>query len=56
MNLSAPTQFVFFISLLLAILAVIGVFVVIPFVTPYAFWFAIAAYVVLFLGNVMTGM
>jgi hypothetical protein len=35
------------ISLLVVILAVLSVFIVIPIVSNYAFWFAIAAYVVL---------
>ena len=51
MNLSAPTQPVFIISLILAVLAVIGVFVAIPLITPNAFWVAIIAYVVLAIGN-----
>ncbi|MEG6510142.1 hypothetical protein V6C03_14320 [Methyloligella sp. 2.7D] len=55
MRLSAPTTVVFVISLILAVLAVLGVFTAIPFITPNAFWVAIAAYVVLFLGNVMKG-
>jgi hypothetical protein len=35
------------VSLLLVILAVLSVFIEIPIVSNYAFWFAIAAYVVL---------
>lgn len=34
-------------SLLLLMLAVVGVFIGIPFVSNYAFWFAIAAYMIL---------
>ena len=34
-------------SLLLLVLAVVGVFIRIPFVSDYAFWVAIAAYVIL---------
>jgi hypothetical protein len=40
-------NFVFIVSLLMAIAAVVGVFVQIPVVSTYAFWVAIAAYVVL---------
>jgi hypothetical protein len=40
-------NFGFIASLVLAILAVVGVFVDIPFVSHYAFWVAIAAYIVL---------
>jgi len=52
-RLNAPTQLVFLISLALAILAVLGLFVNIPFVSIYAFWVAIIAYVVLAAGCVM---
>lgn len=52
-TLSAPTTAVFLISVVLAVLALIGHFVAIPYVTAYQFWIAIAAYVLLFLGNVL---
>jgi len=55
MTLSAPTQVVFWISVILAIIALIGFFVVVPYITAYAFWIAIAAYVVLALGCLMKG-
>ncbi len=54
-TLSAPTQVVFLISLIIAIIALIGFFVAIPVVSAYAFWIAIIAYVVLALGCVMKG-
>jgi hypothetical protein len=56
MNLSAPTTVVFVLSLILAVLAVLGTLVVIPVITPHAFWVAILAWLVLAIGNVMTGM
>jgi hypothetical protein len=37
----------FLLSLVVAGLAVVGVFVEIPIVSNYAFWFAIAAYLIL---------
>ena len=40
-------NFVFVFSLILAGLAVVGVFIEIPFISNYAFWVAIAAYVIL---------
>jgi hypothetical protein len=55
MNLSAPTTPVFLIAAALFLLALIGHFVVIPFVTMYQFWLALAAFVVLALGNLMKG-
>lgn len=56
MTLNAPTQIVFLISLVLAILAVVGLFVAIPVVTMYSFWIMTAAYVVLAAGCVLKGM
>jgi hypothetical protein len=38
-------------SLILAGLAVVGVFIYIPFVSAYAFWIVIAAYVILAAGR-----
>jgi hypothetical protein len=35
------------VSLIVVGLAVVGVFIEIPFVSNFAFWFAIAAYVIL---------
>jgi hypothetical protein len=55
-DLSAPTPAVFWISVVLVILALLGHFFVIPFLTEYKFWIAIVGYVVLFLGNVVRGM
>jgi hypothetical protein len=40
-------NFGFVVSLLLVILAVVAVFIEIPLVSNYAFWFAIGAYVML---------
>jgi hypothetical protein len=55
MRLNAPTQMVFLISLILAVLALVGHFVLIPYVTTYQFWVAIAAYVVLAAACVLKG-
>ena len=41
-NLGAPTQVAFLISLALVVLAIIGLFVNIPFISMYAFWVAVA--------------
>ena len=40
-------NFGFVVSLLLVILAVVAVFIEIPLVSNYAFWFAIGAYLLL---------
>ena len=56
MNLSAPTMPIFLISLILAILAVLGAFMPIPLISGNAFWVAVIAYVVLLVGNVAKGL
>jgi hypothetical protein len=43
----AAMKFAFMISLILVILAVLGVFIFIPLVSNNAFWFVIAAWFVL---------
>ena len=55
MNLSPPTPAVFVISLILALLAIVGKFVAIPFITEHGFWVAVIAYVVLAVGNLLRG-
>jgi hypothetical protein len=54
-NLNAPTQLVFILALIIVVLALVGHFVLIPFVTEYRFWFAIVAYVVLAAACVLKG-
>jgi hypothetical protein len=53
LNLHAPSMPIFMVSLVLAVLALLGYFVSIPYVTLYGFLLAIIAYVVLALGNVV---
>ena len=53
MKLHAPALWLFVVSLIIAVIAVVGVFTPIPFVTTYGFWVAILAYVVLAVGNVI---
>jgi hypothetical protein len=57
MRLTPPTNFTFFISMLLAALAVVGQFVsmVSNYVPLSMFWVAIVAYIVLWLGNLLRG-
>jgi hypothetical protein len=52
-NLHAPSMLIFVVSLVLAVLALLGYFVTIPYITLYGFLLAIIAYVVLALGNVV---
>ena len=53
MKLHAPAMWIFGISIVLAVLAVVGVSTPIPYISMYGFWVAIAAYIVLALGNVL---
>ena len=55
MNLNAPTQLVFIISLIIAVLALIGHFVMVPVVSEFKFWFAMVAYIVLAAACVLKG-
>ena len=55
MRLTPPTKNVFWLSVILAALGLIAVFVSIPFVSANAFWFVLVGYVLLFLGNTMKG-
>jgi hypothetical protein len=52
-HLHAPSMPIFLLSLVLAVLALLGSFVTIPYITLYGFLLAIVAYVVLALGNVV---
>lgn len=54
MNLSAPTQAVFLVSVIIAIIALLIFFNVIHIAVP-SFWIMTIAYVVLLLGNVLKG-
>jgi len=54
-NLSAPTMPVFWVSVVLAVLALIGHFASVGFLTTQKFWIAILAYVVLLIGNLFKG-
>jgi hypothetical protein len=56
MNLSAPTQPVFLVAIILAILAVVSTFVVIPVITANAFWAMVVAFAILAVGNLLKGM
>lgn len=51
MNLNAPSQVLFIISLILAVLGLIGYFApAIPLLAAYSFWWVLAGYVVLAAG------
>jgi hypothetical protein len=55
-RLNAPTQMMFAISLILAVLALIGLFVpAAPLVGAYYFWFMTAGYIALAAGCTLKG-
>jgi hypothetical protein len=54
-KLSAPKQFTFLVSLVIAVFALVAFLVKIPNVSPHAFWIAIIAYVVLAAGCAFKG-
>ena len=56
MNLSPPTTAIFIISIILAVLAIIGKFVALPFITEHGFWVAIIAFVLLAVCNLFRGL
>ena len=55
MQLTPPKRIVFYISLLLAVLAIVEYFTDLPLVGGYEFWLAFVAYVLLAAGNAVKG-
>lgn len=55
MNLSAPTQLVFVISLVLGIVGILGKLAIIPGLITYGFWMIVIAWLLLVLGSVLKG-
>jgi len=51
MKLHAPSMWMFIVSLIIAVIAVISAFTPIPYITAYGLWVAILAYIVLAVGN-----
>ena len=56
MRFNAPKKIVFWLSLILVVLGLLGMWSVVGFVTPFAFWMVFAGYVVLALGTCLRGM
>lgn len=56
MNLSAPKQVIFLLSLVIVALAIISRFTPIPQITPNAFWVAIIGYLLLVAGVTTKGL
>ena len=55
MRLNAPKKIVWLISLIIAVLAIISTFVVIPFITINAFWVMGVAWLLLLLATFLKG-
>jgi hypothetical protein len=55
MNLNAPSQAVFWIAVILAVIGIIASFNVVPAVTAYALWIVVLAFIVLAGGVLMKG-
>lgn len=56
MKLSAPTQPIFLVSVILAALALLSTVIAIPFVSGHAFFFLLVGFVILALGNMLKGL
>jgi heme/copper-type cytochrome/quinol oxidase subunit 1 len=56
MKLTPPKRVTFWISVVLALLALVSTFVAIPVVSAYSFWFLFAGFVLLVLGLLIKGL
>jgi hypothetical protein len=50
MPMHTPSAWTFWLSVALVVIAIISVFVRIPFISMYAFWVAVIGYIVLVIG------
>ena len=55
-KLNAPKKVTFWIAVIIAIVGVISALVVIPILSPIAFWIVVVAFVVLMFGNLIKGL
>jgi len=55
MRLTPPTKNVFWISVVVAVVGLVAKFNLVAFLTPFAFWLLLIAFVLLVLGNTMKG-
>ena len=56
MKLSAPKNLTFYIAIVVAVIGLLGQLGVIAAVAPFAFWLVFAAFVLLALGNLLSGL
>jgi hypothetical protein len=55
MKLTPPKKLTFWISVVLAVIGLVGAIISIPFLSTYAFWFLFVGYVLLVLGLLAKG-
>lgn len=55
MNLNAPSQTLFIVAVVIAVIALLGAIIAIPFVSQYAFWILLIAFIILVAGVMMKG-
>lgn len=55
MNLNAPTQTLFIVAVVIAVIALLGAIIAIPFISTYAFWILLLGFIVLVAGVLMKG-
>lgn len=55
MKLTPPTKSVFWISVVLAVLGLVGRYLSVPFLSDYYFYFVLVGYILLALGNMLKG-
>ena len=56
LKLSAPSQIVWIIALILGVVGVLATLVVIPSISPFAFWLVAAGWALLLIATIMRGM
>lgn len=56
MRLTPPKQTTFWISVILAVLGLLGKLVTLPVISMYSFWLVLIGFVLLALGSIMTGL
>jgi hypothetical protein len=56
MKLSEPKVITFIIAVVLGLLAILGAVITIPIISGIAFWLLVVAFILLALGNLLTGL
>ena len=56
MKTNAPKSLTVWIAIILGILAVVGYYVSIPFISVYAFWILLVGFIILLAGSLLKGL